>query len=516
MQSLTDKVKAAPFLLRLFLCLLCGMAIACALPPTYFVFGAFAGFGIFYILLTSFTPRASILAGWLFGFGYSTVGLYWIGNALLVEGNDYAWAWPLAVAGLPALLAFFTAAATYMVARFAALERPSGLIFFITAFALAEYLRGTILTGFPWNLYGYIWGDHLPIMQLLSLGGAYSLTLITLFWCSTIGFLILCNNKKQSDIVLTLYLLSFVLAYGFGAARLSQATDVPQENIALRVVQPNIAQQDKWHNDKINENFDILLSLTKSEEQTTPETKTLIIWPETATRSDMIDRDDYKNLLKKAMPENGFLLTGFLNREPQADGSNNYHNSLAVFDHNMVERDIYYKSHLVPFGEYIPFQKWIPLTPITSFTGFQAGAGPTTLSDDGLPPFSPLICYEILFPGHVKNADASAPEWIVNVTNDGWYGDSTGPYQHLVISRFRATEEGVPVVRSANTGISAVIDSYGQVFESLPLNTRGIIEAPLPSAIANRTLYSHFGNLIFLALLMGCGLLCFLCKKKKQ
>ena len=513
LSAIPAKIKTLPFLLRLFLCLISGMLIAAALAPVYFTIGALIGFSLFYLLLSTFSARAAITAGWLFGFGYHAIGLYWIGNALLVEGNDYAWAWPLAVAGLPALLAFFTAAGAYAFQRFAKADHISGFILFIAIFSAAEYLRGTLFTGFPWNLYGYIWGDNIAIMQFASFGGVYGLSLLTIFWCSCIGFLLLSSMKALKAVAfLCITFVSFSALSFLGSARIANQPNTYHEDITLKVVQPNIAQKDKWDPNQANGIFNHFLKLSKTDASSPEDQKTVIIWPETATRSYIVDHPDYKEALHNALPSNGYLLTGYLNRKTKDDDVT-FNNSLAVFNNDVELLDIYHKSHLVPFGEYIPFQKWIPLAPVTRFKGFQSGNGPQTLTSD-LPPFSPLICYEIIFPSHVTNSQ-NKPQWIVNVTNDGWYGQSSGPYQHLVQTRFRAIEEGIPVVRSANTGISAVIDGYGRTLQSLPLEKQGVITSQLPLPIAGNTIFSQCGNWLFLTALLSLLLLCIFGHKKR-
>lgn len=525
LSSILDKFKggfnavgsltAMPLMLRYFLCLLCGMILTTALPPTYMVFSAFIGLSLFYILLASFTPKNAAMAGWLFGFGFFTIGLNWIGNAILVEGNGNALIYLLTITALPAALALFISAGAYTIRRLGTnLKTPQGFLFFAGIMTLTEFLRGTLFTGFPWNLYGTIWADNLSIMQFTSLGGIYSLTLLTLFWCSAIGYLVISNNKKISGIILLFCLLSFCLISGYGTNRISNAGTNTHPDLEIRIVQPNIAQKDKWDRGKIRENFNELIQLTHLKKTPHKDTTTVIVWPETAIHSNMIRRADYGSALRHALPSNSFLVTGILDREDLADGRERFNNSIAIFDQNLIRHDIYHKSHLVPFGEYIPLQKYIrlPFSPVANAPAFEGGNGPETLHDDGrLPPFSPLICYEIIFPANVISPDKNdRPEWIVNVANDGWYGDSAGPHQHLVSARFRAIEEGIPVIRAANTGISAVINAYGETLEQQPLSTRGTIESKLPLPAPERTLFSHFGNVIFfifIAATFGCALI---------
>lgn len=503
LNSFKTRIQALSFTWRLFFCLLSGMAVAAALPPTYIWAGAFIGLSLFYVLIHSFSVRASFLAGWLYGFGFFTIGLYWIGNALLVEGNDYQWAWPLAVAGLPAALSLFTALAALLIRKFTNSEKLSGFLFFVIIMAAAEYLRGTLFTGFPWNLYGYIWGNSLPIMQSLSLGGVYALTTLTIFWATLAGYALQSTNKKAVITVVAVGIVSFTALYIYGQNRLNASAPANDESAIIHIVQPNIKQEDKWNRDKAEDNLNTLVSLSQGRAEYENAAR-FVVWPETALNYRLLGNPEYQRLLRGMMPANTHLISGYFDAEKRGEDVV-LHNSIAVFDSNMQRQAIYDKSHLVPFGEYIPFQNWIPLEPVTRFSGFEEGAGKKTLSV-GAHRFSPLICYEIIFPARVtapSQTGSQRPQWIVNATNDAWYGDSAGPHQHLTITRFRAVEEGIPVIRAANTGISALIDSYGRVIKSLALNKSGFIEAPAPPALEQQTLFSKYGNMVFAALLVS-------------
>lgn len=515
---LVKKMHNAPFLLRQFLCLLGGLLTALALPPLAFVPLGFIGLALFYILLGTFRPRSALLAGWLFGFGYFAIGLYWIGNALLVSGNEYKWAWPLAVAGLPAALSFFPAIAFGLVRRLGDLSKASGFVLFIAVGGLFEYLRGVLFTGFPWNLYGSIWAHNLPVLQSLSVFGIYGLSLLTLFWTGALGYTILLLANGKSAAARNVFLLAAVtlgLTYGLGAYRLhgepQQAGNKANDsNVVFRLVQPNIAQEDKWDPAKTLQNIDKLTSLSLAQPANNGKT-TVIVWPETAINFRTLRQYDTRLALRKMLESYAgspvFLATGYLDAEEGANGKPVYYNSLRLMDRSLRTLGQYNKSHLVPFGEYIPFQKYIPLTPVVQFTGFHTGDGPVTLHSNAahaVPPFSPLICYEIIFPGHVvahNKPEEGTPRLIINVTNDSWYGDSAGPYQHLMQARFRAIEQGLPVLRSANTGISALISPYGDILHAIPLGRAGAENLILPAPLTTPTIFSYWQNNSFLLLL---------------
>ena len=447
---------------------LCGFGAALAMAPMFYWPLMIIGLGGLYLCQKNCKkPIHAFLCGWVFGFLYFVVSLRWIGNALLVEGNEYAWAYPLAISGLPALLAFFPAIACYLARKLTKENIIHNLICIIILLSTMEWLRGFIFTGFPWNLYGYAWGDTLEILQILSLIGAYGLTLLTVIWGVLFGAIFAKEIKPNHKIAfVVLILVSAAGIYGYGTNRLNNAeTIAPEDNLSIKIVQPNIDQADKWKRDKMMDNYERLLSLSSYQsaggKAETPDKTTWIIWPETAISFHQLYNEYTKSLLRDMLgvyPHDVYIIGGILLRNEE-NGS--YSNSIVILDKNADIIARYDKSHLVPFGEYIPFQKWIPIETVSGFSGFQAGQGITTLALPNGKTISPLICYEILFPGSVVQ-DNNKPDFIVNVTNDAWYGRSAGPEQHLLKARFRAIEENTPVIRAANTGYSALIDGYGR------------------------------------------------------
>lgn len=440
---------------------------------------------------------SALLFGWLFGFGYFVCSLSWIGNALLVEGNPYQWAWPLAVSGLPALLAFFPALAMLLAYKFMNLRSLTGWLGFVSLYCGFEWLRGHLFTGFPWNLFGYTWADHLPVLQILWLSDVYTLTWLTLLWASAMaGAVFITGPRRRWPLVLAG--MSFVGCYVYGMSVLPQ--NVPmRDDVRVRIVQPNIDQAEKWQPGKLAEHFQTHLELSKATETTSG--PTIIVWPETAVSYRILETpqamEDLRRVLA-AQPENSVLLTGFLRRDYNDDS---YANSLIMIDRQGAVSNIYDKHHLVPFGEYIPFQKWIPLAPVVQFKGFQVGAGLHSFDTPSGLRYSPLICYEIIFPGR-SIAPGTSPDFIVNVTNDAWYGDSAGPHQHLTQALFRAIETGVPVMRSANTGISAVISPYGHIIERTQLFDRLRIETYVPEQRSAKFFAFHDRSPLSLVILL--------------
>ncbi len=458
-----DIFKKTP--LKALLCFAAGGFSSLAMAPASLWPALFVGLSTLYIaLVKAHATKTAFLYGWLFGFGYFLFGLSWIGNALLIEGNPYKWAWPLAVSGLPFILSFFTASACALSKHFSDLKKISGFLSFCSLMIIFEWLRGHVFTGFPWNLFGYTWGEILPLIQVVSLSDIYLLSFLTVLWATLPGYLYISvkdkDKMKQALILALLILSSFIATYGYGSWRLNNASLEYHEDIEIRIVQPNIEQKDKWDRAKMMSNFQKLLDLSRPDSHSNK--TTYIIWPETALSQwflqDKISREQISMLLT-SYENSAILITGALRNDLEKE---EYFNSLIIMNTNGEITNIYNKHHLVPFGEYIPFQKWIPLTPVVNFTGFVKGNGPQTYkTPEGLS-YLPLICYEAIFPGKAQKENLS-PDFIINITNDAWYGKSAGPYQHFMQNKFRALETGTPLVRSANTGISALIDPYGRV-----------------------------------------------------
>lgn len=475
----------------------------------------------FWIILTGFEKKWHWpLAGFLYGFGYFLGGIWWVGNALLVGGNPFLWALPLAVCGLQALLALFPMMAALMSQWFYRGRGVGAYAFFLAMMGFWEWGRGHFFTGFPWNLFGMAWTYSLPMLQTLSLGGIYLLSLLTLFLCTLPGFLV----SGQSDRVIKAALLVAALVLGvsawtYGSRRLeSHPTDYDRD-VVVQVVSPNIAQADKWQPELFWVNFirTVDAIATPPNQSLTGKTRVIIL-PETALHYAHLEDPNARLKLEAALkpyPERTYLLSGFLRRAAGPDGSETYHNSLVGFDTSLTEVMTFDKFHLVPFGEYMPLQQYIPIGPVIGFSGFESGKGPETEILPGLPPFSPLVCYEVIFPGAVTAEDekgyAPRPRWMVNVTNDAWYGVSPGPYQHLGQAIYRAIEEGLPMIRSTNTGFSAIIDPLGRVLDQNQLFATTSQISYLPAPLSGPTLFSSIKDRLFF-LITFILFLPFLCK----
>jgi apolipoprotein N-acyltransferase len=439
--------------------------------------------------------RNAAIAGWNFGFGFFVIGLYWIGYAFLVDPEAHAWQMPFGVVMLPAGLAIFFAAG----AMLCMVYWPKGvrrIFVFALAFFLTEYLRGHILTGFPWNLPAYGWGASTAILQSASVFGAYGLSLLTLVFGASFAALAPYGRSAHSRWAPVGAALLFLSIWGAGEARLAGATDATVEGVELRIVQPDTPQTEKYKQDLLLRNWHRLIDLSNSPASVEP---THIIWPEAAPPFPVMAVPGAQMEIAGLNAGKRVLLTG----DQRIEGTRpelRYYNSFDVFGPHGDLLATYDKFHLVPFGEYLPFPgllRALGFTEIAANAGFSSGPGPRTLDVPGAPRAGPLICYEAIFPGAVTGEPR--PEWLVNVTDDSWFGPNTGPMQHLLIARVRAIEEGLPIARAANSGISAVIDAHGRVRASLALGLRGVIDAGLPVALPP-TLYAQYGNVILLAM----------------
>ncbi|MEZ5908623.1 MAG: apolipoprotein N-acyltransferase [Hyphomicrobiaceae bacterium] len=456
--------------------------------------------------------RKAAWIGWCFGFGYFLAGLYWIGEAFLVEAERFAWLLPFAVSLMPAGLALFFALGTAL-AQLAWSNGPMRVLALALGLSASEWLRGHVLTGFPWNTLGYAltWPD--PLLQAAAWLGIYGLTLVTVvaLCAPAVAWL---DAEKATDpmalrraAVLVPVLLLLPLFAG-GHMRLAEAEASMNDHVRLRLVQPSIPQRDKWRPELQGRIFAEHLRLSATNQRGEPAGLTgitLVIWPEAAMPFLPLEHPDVLQAIANLLPKGVQLVSGALriDRSPGASGQQRrlIFNSLIAFDDEGRPAAIYDKVHLVPFGEFLPLQATLEAIGLEQLSrmkgGFDSGLSPRPLlSLANLPPFGPLICYEVIFPTN-GFAGQKRPAFLLNLTNDGWFGHTSGPYQHLHQTRVRAVMEGLPVIRVANNGVSAVIDGKGRILQSLPLNARGVIETGLPPALPP-TFSARFGDLFFL------------------
>ncbi len=427
------------------------------------------------------------LDGWWFGFGYFFAGLLWIGEAFLVEAEIFGFLLPFAVTLMPAGLSLFWAGAAAVATR----QWPAGfarVVVLALTLSAAEWLRGHVLTGFPWNVLGYALTYPLPFMQSAALIGVYGLTLVTVVVLAS-PLVLLVDAVEQDDRVagrgalrLTAMVtaLPLLLMLVWGVDRLS-ANEAPAEPaIRLRIVQPSVVQREKWRPEHQERIFREHLDLSRRAGDGVIDGARgvhLIVWPEAAMPFLPLNTPAALTMIGDMLPEDTVLLSGALRLDSAPGGRRRIYNSLLAFGAGGRPVGAYDKIHLVPFGEYLPAQAWLEAIGLEQLArlrgGFETGARPRPLmSLPGLPKLLPLICYEAIFP-HAIVQGGVRPAALVNVTNDGWFGNSTGPRQHMHQARVRAVEEGLPMIRAANNGISALIDGRGRVLGRLDLEREG-------------------------------------------
>lgn len=489
-----------------------------------YIFPPFFNVGIGYVALISFlyvlfvkkySKKGLFLRAYLFGFAFFAVGFVWINNALLIDSDNLSNYIPLVIFAIGMFFGLFWAIPA-LVCGFMK-DIYAKMLVFLAAFVFLEWVRSFIFTGFPWNLMGTALSFSPQMIQGAAYVGTYGLSLLWLLFCfgGALLFISIRHRKfyKGSLIFLLLPTLFFVVAAQRSDGRCTNCEKA--NDFVVRLVQPSIPQTFKWHPALMYRNFRQYIDLStrgRDEGYLPLDEVKLVVWGEAATPY-LLDRDDvHLAEIKEAIPQNGFLVTGLL-RFGMESGQERPYNSLFVIDSEGNIKDYYDKSHLVPFGEYLPFRKYLPefMKPVAHIVG-ELGRGEKykNIHVDGLPLMGGAICYESIFPKEVLNAQ-NKPEILLVLANDGWYGVSAGPYQHLAAAQMRAVEEGVSVVRSANTGISAAIDMNGKILGTIDLNEVDIKDIALPQPLARQTFYGKYGNtipliLILLTFLLGISL----------
>lgn len=488
-----------------------GALAALAHPPFGFLPGLL-GYALWLHLLDSNAERrplrAAFWTGWLAGFAYFLVGCWWVAEAFLVDARGQGWMAPFAVALLPAGLGLFWGLASLLYRRFA----PVGawrVLAFASMVAGFEWLRGHVLTGFPWNLPGETWKAGSAPSQMAAVVGAYGLTWITLALAASPAAVLFARGRRERWIVLGLAAAALVGLYGFGSARLATRLAPDPAAPLVRIVQADVKQEAKY--DEANYR-DIVARYVRLTAQPSARRPDIVVWPEGAlpdsANAVLAPGSWTEAAIFRALGSGQTLMMGTY-RIAEGKAGPAYFNSLVALrreDDGLHVLGVYDKHRLVPFGEYLPAESLLAPLGVKDLThigeGFTAGPTPTPMSVFGVPRFQPLICYEALFPGLATDGAGPRPRWIVNISNDAWFGVTSGPWQHLNQTGYRAIEQGLPVVRATPTGVSAMIDAFGRTPPALRLGSgrMGVIDAPLPPA-TTATPYSHFGDLGFILLL---------------
>jgi apolipoprotein N-acyltransferase len=474
-------------------------------------------------LRTASTLVSAGVAGWCWGFGYFVAGLWWLGAAFLVEADQFAWALPLGVVGLPALLAFFPALG-FALARLLWCPGAARLFALALGLGVSEWLRGTLFTGFPWNTLGMALGQNLWLMQGASLVGLHGLTVLAVLICASPATLGTGATRRERVTAPALALAALAALAAFGALRVP-ATATPQApGVKLRIMQPNLPQDAKFRPE--NRDWVMRRYLALSDRATSPQASgvvdaTHVIWPESAFPF-LLHRDP-RALAQIAalLPPGVTLVTGAARAdEPLPGERSRFYNSIQVVGDDGTILATYDKSHLVPFGEYFPRfldagLRGLGLRQLVHVPGgFDASGTRRLLAVPGLPPVAATICYEAIFSGAVLTHEPRAG-LILNVTNDAWFGDTPGPHQHFAQARLRAVEEGLPLVRAANSGVSGVVDPYGRIVGSLRLDTEGVLDSGLPLRITE-TLFSRLGHFPLAALIFLCAAACVVARRRQE
>jgi len=478
-----------------------------SLPPyNYFIINFFT-FSLFFIFLylkrkTSSNSESFFKYGWFFGFGYFLCSLYWIAISLTFD-ESFKFLIPIAIVLIPAFLAIFYGLITYFLSFFYSKNVVVTFFIFSILYGLVEFIRGTILTGFPWNLIAFSFSENINFIQIVSVIGTYSFNLFCISLFTVPAIFILRNNRKE----IIICFLFIVISTGFlifGNSKYSQfnaSTDI-KNNFTIRAVSPNISL-DRFYSKQ--DEFKIIqeLILLSNPEKKEP---TVFLWPEGIIPDSYLrDMGMYKELFSNNFGKDDLIIMG-LNSIEIKDGENLFFNSMAVFDNKLNLIQNYNKVNLVPFGEFVPFEKILSLiglkTVTNNYQSFSKGESLKALSikNDKIDlKLLTLICYEIIYPNRLfkdKNFD-----YIVNISEDGWFGNSIGPKQHLVHSIFRSVESGKYIIRSTNNGISAIINPIGIIEKKVEFGSTGYVDFK-KSKVSKSTLYMNYGNKTFFMIIL--------------
>ena len=489
--------------------LLVGGAISSSIfAPFDGVFLGYVSFILFlgYLFGVERIDKKVFWKSYLFGFSFFAVGFSWICKALLIDGDKFISFVPLVVVAIGSFFGLFISVAVYLM-RWGK-NRYARAIILCMGVVFLEWIRSFIFTGFPWNLFGSALAFDTRLIQGASVIGVYGLSFIWLLIMSGLGLLVEGVKRKVFDKRALWFVgVGVVFILGFW----TRYENFEDGDMKVRLVQPAIEQTFKWDRNLLYKNFREYIDLSKEKPLDGID---LVVWGETATPY-MLDRDkEHLMEIREAIGKGGFLATGLM-RVGGEYGEYVLYNSLFVIDDKGNIRDYYDKEHLVPFGEFLPFRKYLPdfMRPVANVVGnLGRGEKYKNIRVKGLPLMGGAICYESIFPSEVVNPKEK-PEVLLVVANDGWYGISRGPYQHLVASQLRAVEEGITVVRSANTGISAVIKPNGDIVGKIGLGKKGVSDVLLPKVLSVSTIYGKFGNLVLLLMMIVCGFMLILVNK---
>ena len=503
--SINNKAKISSFIL--------GVLFSFAFAP-FFVWPLNITLAFFAFLIRNTETKADALKiGWLFGFGFYLANLYWISIGVGVYADRFWWAIPISLVCLPAFLAIYSAALS-LTMHFLK-EKSFYVNNFVCLWIIFEIIRSKLFTGFPWSLVAYSFAFSDSVIQISSVIGSYGLGIIILFSFSSFYYLIIGHIKKFICYFFIVCVMWLVMLH-YGKNRL-ESTPPENTEIKIRMVQPSIEQSSKWSIEKFWEHFDEHKKLSIYDRQDfKPD---LIIWPEAAVILEPKYAEVINALRSVVVGTKSILITGGItdnltqeNRKKDKVFASIY----AIKETGNLIFD-YHKSHLVPFGEYVPYSDILHIHKITpGLVPYSPGKPGFIIKIEDLNlKIKPLLCYEIIFPDEVRMLNKNA-DLILNLTNDAYYGKSSGPYQHFYIARMRAVENGIPVIRVANNGISGIFDPFGRIIAQSTLNSRSYIDGFIPNKLDKSTIYSEYGNKVVYIYIITSLILAFFLPKKKN
>ena len=498
-------MKNKKYLEFLFLIIL-GALTSLSLPPYNYLFINFITIGLFFIYICQkkrFNKKQnSFLYGWFFGFGYFLSNLYWVTISLTFDEN-FNFLIPFALILIPSFLGIFYGLVTYCFFIINIKKPISNLFLFSLLFGLTEFLRGNILTGFPWNLIAFSFSDNLEILQILSFLGTYGFNILCISLFASPAIFIIRENKKEIFVCI-IFLLSPIILFSFGSSNIKsfQSSNIVNNEYIIKIIGSNIDLNRFYGNSDTAEVIDELIEISQPD----PEIKTIFIWPEGIIPNvNQKELKKFEFLFNEKFNKNHLLAIGINSYEKNND-KDLFYNTFSLYNHKLDLIKDYKKVKLVPFGEFLPFEKILKKIGLKSLTNnyqsFSSGKNREILSidTDGFDlKILPLICYEIIYSGNIfKNSKFS---YIINISEDGWFGDSIGPHQHFTHSIFRAIESGKYLLRSANNGISAIINPTGSIENKIEFSHSGYIDFK-DKKFFKETIFSKYGNKMFLVIIL--------------
>ncbi len=492
-------IKNKSFLL--FFALILGVLSSFSLPPFNFYLINFLTFNFFFIILVNNellkNKTNSFLYGWMFGFGYFISSLYWITISLTFD-SSFIFLIPIALILIPSFLAIFFAIPTLIFSFFLKFNSFVLVLIFSILFGYFEFIRGTILTGFPWNLFVFSFSNKLSFLQSLSVFGTYGLNLICITFFLIPSILIL-KKKKFEIIISIILLLLFTSFFLIGKNRLTSKDESTlfNEGFVIKILSSNIEIERFYNTKKEIKIVEQLLEQSKSDK----DLPTIFIWPEgVLTSSFLKDIKKYEDLFEKKFKKNDLIVLGI--NDIKYENKTDIYNSLVVLDNKLNVVSLYYKNNLVPFGEFLPLEKLlsrIGLTKVTNnYQSYSSGDKREIINIKNLR-ILPLICYEIIYSGELSSNNNY--DLIVNISEDGWFGQSIGSAQHFTHSIFRSIEEGKNILRSSNNGTSAIISPKGKILKFIESTEGGVINVSHLEKSNKNTFFSQYKNNILFYLL---------------